>query len=221
MASGDSFLRIAAVAAWLLAVVNLPAFAQADLSPGMNSSLGWKALPSIPDREGFAGPFAGVSGGTLIVAGGANFPDKRPWESGKKIWYDSVFVLEKTDGAWKTGLKLPRPLAYGVSATAPGGVVCAGGGDAERHYAYVFLLKYASGKLTRGPLPSLPLPCANASGAILGDTLYLAGGSETPGSTRALKTFWALDLSRRGAQWKELERSPARLSRRRASPWRS
>src|ERR1051326_3509891 len=41
-------------------------------------SLDWKELPALPDREGFATPFAGVSGGALIVAGGANFPVKRP-----------------------------------------------------------------------------------------------------------------------------------------------
>src|SRR5262245_23532811 len=35
----------------------------------------WTQLPPLPDREGFAGAFAGVTGGALIVAGGANFPD--------------------------------------------------------------------------------------------------------------------------------------------------
>ena len=53
---------------------------------------GWERLPSLPDREGFAGLFAGVSGGALLVAGGANFPDAKPWEGGKKVWYDTVFV---------------------------------------------------------------------------------------------------------------------------------
>lgn len=36
----------------------------------------WKQLPSIPDEEGFAGMYSGVSNGVLVVAGGANFPDK-------------------------------------------------------------------------------------------------------------------------------------------------
>ena len=38
----------------------------------------WDSLSSIPDREGMAGMFAGVSGGALFCMGGANFPDKRP-----------------------------------------------------------------------------------------------------------------------------------------------
>jgi hypothetical protein len=35
-----------------------------------------------------------VSNGALIVAGGANFPDKAVWEGGRKHWYDNIFVLE-------------------------------------------------------------------------------------------------------------------------------
>src|ERR1019366_969557 len=62
----------------------------------------WKLLPSLPDKEGFAGSFAGVSNGAMIVAGGANFPDKKPWDGGKKLWYDTVFVLERFTNALHT-----------------------------------------------------------------------------------------------------------------------
>src|SRR5438093_9143223 len=78
----------------------------------------WEKLPPIPDPEGFAAPFAGVSGGALIVAGGANIVGDKWQEPFVKKWYDSVFVLEKPDGQWRTGFKLPRPLGYGVSVTA-------------------------------------------------------------------------------------------------------
>jgi hypothetical protein len=50
--------------------------------------LKWASLPPLPDREGYAGSFAGVSDGVLLVAGGANFQDRRPWEGGTKVWYD-------------------------------------------------------------------------------------------------------------------------------------
>jgi hypothetical protein len=49
------------------------------------------------------------------LAGGANFPEKLPWEGGTKVWHDTVFVLEKPDAAWKVAGKLPRPLGYGAS----------------------------------------------------------------------------------------------------------
>jgi len=64
-------------------------------------TLDWRQLPPLPDPTGFAGPFAGTSGGALIVAGGANFPDKMPWEGGRKVWYDTAYVLDRTNGAWR------------------------------------------------------------------------------------------------------------------------
>ena len=75
----------------------------------------WKQLPSLPGPVGIAAPFAGVSHGSMIVAGGANFPDKMPWEGGRKVWHDEAWILEKPDGKWRSAGKLPRPLAYGVS----------------------------------------------------------------------------------------------------------
>ncbi len=149
--------------------------------------------------------FAGVSGGALVAAGGANFPDRKPWEGGKKVWYDTVFVLEKPDGQWKVAGKLPRPLGYGVSATWRDRVVCVGGSDLERHHAECFTLAWRNDKLMTNPLPPLPRPIANMSGALLGDTLYIAGGIEKPDSTRPLKAFLALDLAAAKPVWRELE----------------
>ncbi|MFN6050335.1 MAG: galactose oxidase, partial [Planctomycetia bacterium] len=47
---------------------------------------GWEKLPPLPDEAGFASMFAGVAGEKLVAAGGANFPDKKPWEGGTKVW---------------------------------------------------------------------------------------------------------------------------------------
>jgi N-acetylneuraminate epimerase len=167
----------------------------------------WTKLPPLPDREGFAGPFAGVSRGALVVAGGANFPDRKPWEGGKKIWYDTVFVLEKPDGEWKTAGKLPRPLGYGVCVTHGPGVVCVGGSDAERHYADAFRLEWADGKLVTTPLPPLPQPVANACGALVGDTLYVCGGQAKPDAPPAAAA-WRIDLSAREPAWSEIAACP-------------
>ncbi len=68
-----------------------------------------QSLPSLPDAHGFAGAFAGISHGTLLVAGGANFPDKKPWEGGQKVWHDNVYALELPAGSWKLVGRLPRP----------------------------------------------------------------------------------------------------------------
>jgi N-acetylneuraminic acid mutarotase len=123
-------------------------------------SLQWSELPPLPEKLGFAGPFVGTHKGALLVAGGANFPEKPPWEGGTKVWHDRVFVLERPDGDWKLAGTLPRPLGYGVSVSTKDGVICIGGSDAQRHYADVFLLRRENGELKTSPLPSLPRPCA-------------------------------------------------------------
>ncbi len=169
----------------------------------------WSALPPIPDQEGFAFPFAGVVDGKLLVAGGANFPDKRPWEGGVKVWYDQVFVLNRPDGEWRLAGKLPQPLGYGVSLSVPEGVLCLGGSDAERHYADCFLLTLdANDKPKTRPLPPLPRPCANFCGALIGRVVFVAGGLEKPDATEALQAFWSLDLDRPDAGWQVLEPWP-------------
>ena len=61
----------------------------------------------------------------------ANFPAKKPWEGGTKIWHDAVFVLERPDGAWQHAGKLPRPLGYGVSVTHKDALVCVEAGADE------------------------------------------------------------------------------------------
>jgi N-acetylneuraminic acid mutarotase len=187
--------------------IALLAGACSTLPPG---SPGFARLAPLPDRHGFAGAFAGVAGGRLLVAGGANFPDKKPWEGGKKVWHDTVFALDRPDGRWRVAGRLPRPLGYGVSVTTAGGVVCVGGSDAERHHAEVFLLRSGDGGLVIEDLPRLPFPVANGAGALLGETVFVFGGSDQPGEKSALNRLLALDLRAASPQWRELEPCPGR-----------
>ena len=183
---------------------------------GANSNakvIQWSELPDLPDALGVAGAFSGVSSGALIVAGGANFPeplfkDGQVNPLAKKIWWDRIYVLTAPDGQWHESGKLPRTLAYGASVTTAEGVVCIGGSDAEKHYSDVFMLVWADGKIELTDLPALPRPCANTAGALLGTTIYVAGGQESPDSKRAMKNFWALDLSHDDPQWVELDPWP-------------
>lgn len=168
----------------------------------------WSSLPPLPNSIGVAGPFAGVSHGALLVAGGANFPDRPPWEGGQKVWQDAVYVLPAVDGAWQTAGNLPRSLAYGVSVTTEGGVICIGGSDATKHHAEVFRLRWGEGRLTTEDLPPLPHPLANACGAQVGSVVYVTGGIERPDATQALSNFWSFDLATPDAGWRELEPWP-------------
>src|ERR1051325_6732672 len=177
------------------------------------AALDWRQLPPLPNPAGLGAPYAGVSQGKLLVAGGASFPQRPPWEGGEKVWFDTVYALAEGSADWKEAGKLFRPMAYGVSVTARVGVVCAGGCDAQRHYRDVFVLEWTNGRAHLKPLPPLPRTMANGAGAILNHTLYVAGGIETPSATKALRTFWALDLALGNPDWRELEPwpGPARM----------
>ncbi len=165
-------------------------------------------LPPLPDKEGFAGSFAGVSHGALVVGGGANFPDKKPWEGGKKVWTNRVFVLEKPDGKWADAGKLPRSLGYGVSVTHGERVVCVGGSNAEGHHADAFTLEWKAGKLHTSDLPPLPKPLANTCGALVGEVLYVAGGIEKPDTSATSKAVYRLDLSAKSPKWETVDDFP-------------
>ena len=177
---------------------------------GAGAGLVWESITPIPDRNGLAGAFAGVSDGVLLVAGGANFPEGKPWEGGKKVWHDTVFALEKPDGQWQAIGRIPRPLAYGVCVSTPRGVVCVGGSDAERHFAEAFVLRVSNGMVQTRCLPSLPFPVAYAAGVVLGETVYVCGGSDQPGERSALNRLLALDLSAATSEWKDHEPCPGR-----------
>lgn len=183
------------------------------LSKGMAQSaakpLNWSNLSPIPDPVGFAGSFAGVSNGTLLVAGGANFPDGgAPWTGSKKAWHDHIFALEKPGGKWKLAGKLPHSLGYGGSVTWKDALIIIGGSNENGHYADVLMLKYVNGKIESTSLPALPKPIANTSGVLIGDVIYMAGGTETADAKNAEKNFWALDLSQDQKAWKILAAWP-------------
>jgi solute:Na+ symporter, SSS family len=173
------------------------------------ADLRWENLPPLPPgageslQPGVAGPFAGIHGGALLVAGGANFPDKMPWDGGAKKWRDDIWVLEDVEGAaphWNaSSFKLPRALGYGVSVSTPDGVVCAGGSDAARCYADVFLLSWdaRARQVKTTPYPPMPEPLAFMAGALVGQTLYVAGGQKVMQGASATSAFWSLDLSKR------------------------
>ena len=191
------YAGIVLAAGWLVAWCAPACSAEAPAGPDV---LAWGERPPLPDPAGFAGSFAGSSQGALVVAGGANFPDGRPWDGAAKVWHDDVFVLPRAQGPWQTGFRLPRPLGYGVSVNWKDDqdrthVVCLGGGDAERHYADVFALRWTGSDLEITVLPSMPGPAAFFCGATIDSTIYVAGGRAAPDSPRALHTFWTLDLS--------------------------
>ena len=163
------------------------------------------STPPLPDGEGLAGAIAGRSGATIIVAGGANFPDEPRWETAK-VWHDAVMVLDLSDEspAWTTlPDRLPRAIAYGVSLSHPTrGVISIGGADGREHLDDAFVLAIEGGDLVRSPLPDLPTPLAYATGVLVGDVVVVMGGQATPDGPASDAVF-TLDLSTLGTSTEE------------------
>lgn len=172
------------------------------------ASLTWERLPSIPDDTGFAGSFTGVHNGVLLAGGGANFPGRPPWEGGEKIWHDRLFALEAGATAWREAGRLPRPSGYGVSLTTPEGVLLIGGGDAAENFSDVLLARWNGQAVEFQSLPTLPVPLAMPSGALLGRTVFIAGGLDRPAATEAQSVFLSLDLDRSDDGWTTLPTWP-------------
>ena len=167
----------------------------------------WSSLPPLPDKEGFAGMFAGVSDGQLFCMGGANFPGKRPWEGGTKKWYSTIYRLDKSGQWFQLVDTLPVPIAYGVSVSLNDKIYVIGGNTDNIHTNEVFTLQWNGTRLVRSEFPSLPIPLANMAGAIVNSLLIVAGGSGSPSST-ALKKSFAIDLSAVNKGWFELPAWP-------------
>ena len=135
-------------------------------------------LPQIPDpayAKGVSAPFCGVADGTLIVAGGANFPDKPLLEGGAKKVYDDIWAL--IGGEWVRAGHLPDSVAYGATFQVPGGLVLAGGSVRGVPSDKVYLLSLSGNEARLEELPSLPVGIAEAAAASLDGRLYLTGGS--------------------------------------------
>lgn len=177
----------------------------------------WTKLADFPNSAGVASPFAGVVGPTLLVAGGANFPNKKPWEGGLKVWHDDVYALESPTSQWRKIGVLKRPAAYGVSATWGQSILCAGGSDDRGHLDEVFRIRIENSELRIDALPRLPVRLANACGAIVDGLLILSGGIQQPDAPECENRTWALDLTTLEPSsdapvlaWKELAVMPSR-----------
>lgn len=164
------------------------------------------SFPAIPDAEGMAGMFAGVSGGSLFCLGGANFPGKKPWEGGRKAWYADIF---RFDGRrWhRLAERLPTPLAYGVSVDYNDEVILVGGNDEAAFHAGVIGFRWKDGRLEWKSYPSLPMPLANMAGARVGSLIIVAGGN-TGFTEPPLRSCFALDLEDLSAGWVRLPDIP-------------
>lgn len=137
-----------------------------------------EGIPDIPGA-GLSGHYVAVLDGVLTVAGGANFPDRPPYEGGKKAFYADILTLE--GGEWKTSGALPASSAYGAFASSGEKLFVAGGAGGNGETASFVCVSLKGGKAEVFDLPSLPAAVQQCGGAVEGDYFYLAGGFNAGG----------------------------------------
>ncbi|HAZ03724.1 MAG: hypothetical protein A2W90_16925 [Bacteroidetes bacterium GWF2_42_66] len=170
------------------------------------------------ENEGFAGTFSGVVDDKLFIAGGANFPDKKPWEGGVKTFYDKIYVYTITGDSiifYNDSSELSSPVAYGASVSLPEGVLCIGGNDSDKCFSSVFLLRWEEkyGDIVHENYPELPVPLSYTSAVLLEDKVYVAGGTSSVDGTDTGSHFYMLDLSKKKSgnfSWESLPAFPGK-----------
>lgn len=203
---------MAAGAAALILTAGSAAAQQAPAAaPGASGPLPvWEAMPPLPAdgalaQIGRSGLCAGTSGGALLMAGGANFPEpgRTASRGGAKTYHDDVFVLR--DGAWSMANATIPVRADGFLSVQDGErVLCVGGqgyrpgSDARETLTTAFALEAGDGGLTVAPLPDLPVPSSNGVGGLHDGRLIATAGM----------SVLALDLADPEAGWSELATIP-------------
>jgi N-acetylneuraminic acid mutarotase len=207
LASGLLAIRETLAPAAALVAGAADAAAQAGERGTPVATIKWDGvLPALP--RPLSGHAVGISGDTLIVAGGTDFPISL-FQGGAKVWYDDVYALPPGAKAWiRQGVKWPRPIGYAGVVSIADGVIVAGGSDGQRNTADVWLMRWADGVVQREALPPLPSSIAMSGAAAIGRTIFIVGGQETPNATRALTTAWALDLASTPRQWRSIAPLP-------------
>ena len=76
-----------------------------------------KAVPGAwTEGHGTAGAFIGaIDNATIIVAGGSDFLDARPWEGGRKTFLNNIWILKNTKEGWSANEMQGTTLPFGIS----------------------------------------------------------------------------------------------------------
>jgi N-acetylneuraminate epimerase len=210
----------------ILTIINLMFMPIKTIAQKENlKTISWSVASQLPaaagmqKQLGLAGVFTGVSNDVLLIAGGSNFADgAMPWQGGKKVHFDDVYILSKIGGGGFKWLKpvhtthLKQKTAYGASTTVNDRVVCAGGeteDEADSKQAFMMRWDAVKGEVEFTDLPPLPVPLTNACMTSIREVVYLIGG-ESAG--KATAQCFSLNLAAKNARWELLPPLPISMS---------
>ncbi|WP_281633464.1 galactose oxidase [Flavobacterium luteolum] len=184
------------------------------------SKIEWQKASQLQNADGslslgFAGPINGVTNDVLIVAGGANFQDKMPWEGGKKHYSKEIHVLEKSDKTFhwnkKSTAELPEPIAYCGNVSTSLGIVYVGGENENGLSNKAHILNWNSEKneIEIKALPDFPIHITNIALVNASNVVYAIGGDE---ATKSSDLVFSIDLNKTQLEWKSEQKLPFALA---------
>jgi sialate O-acetylesterase len=142
--------------------------------------------------------------GTVIVAGGANFPVNPLAADSKKQYYSGIYAINDQLQAERIGT-LPQAAAYGATATTAKGAVLIGGMSNDGALSNVYLLNTKGDNVSITELPSLPATLDNAGACAIGNKVYVVGGNVNGTPSAQLLV---LDLDAAAPAWRKLAAMP-------------
>lgn len=149
-------------------------------SASTSSAADWESIAPLPVPNG--GGAAGTVQGKIVIAGGTT------WKDDVKVWLDDIWTYDPATNRWSETGSLPNPLAYGVAAETPEGLLIAGGFDGQRARTEVVRLA-PPGTVTVLP-QKLAQPSSLAVGGLLrghaSSSLFVFGGSPDPAKLDAI-----------------------------------
>lgn len=135
-------------------------------------------FPSEGSHTGVAGAFIGNIGDVIFIAGGSDFPDRRPWEGGIKRYYDDIYLLTQNDAGYsctKVETKLPEPIGNGCTATLGETIYCFGGNNNLHSSEAVYSISLVDGMVRVDYSAALPTGFIPAAAAAIGEDIYVHG----------------------------------------------
>ncbi|MBD1424290.1 hypothetical protein [Sphingobacterium arenae] len=162
-------------------------------------------LPANADGSshlGLAGPVAGMMGDKLLIAGGANFPGKMPWDGGAKQYATETYIYQLENGVltFLTQSELKEAIAYPGNCSVGQILYVAGGENESGAVKSVKKFSLKGNTLQEESLPDLPLALTNGSLVFASNKLYFVGGEN---QQLVSDKIYRLDLSAENMVWEE------------------
>lgn len=156
---------------------------------------------------GISAPFAGMIDGRIIMAGGCNFPENPMGADSRKKFYRGIYAADTASMQWQRIGSLPEGMAYGATASVPGGLLLIGGTTATQSLATVWMLSIEprSGLATLKAMPQLPCSIDNMAACAIGSRVFVAGGNVDGVPSRRIYT---IDLAESDPQWTAMADMP-------------